>query len=413
MFTINNPTIKPEELLKRYTDYKTVTAVIFQHEKGVEGTDHYQGYIEFSKSITFSRTKRMVGFNAHIEKRKGTAKEAIDYCSKEDTRVSGPFKHGEFSLVSEQGNRTDLQAVVDTIQEAKNIRDVVISHPRESIKYSRGIQFTYRHIKAPIQHKKPDVWLFYGPTGTGKTRFAMHFEGTFKKSGDSEWFDGYDNHDILLMDDFAGGRSKMSLSALLNYLDRYPVKLPIKGDFVDRNCSRIIVTTNIHPRFWYKYEDREAHYNALARRFTRVLYFNDKGAFQLDKAYFFADVDSARYPTTLVSKVPFPWEKTTTDQSMSTDSRKLSNKKRTISTSTKPPLKRQKISILTDTTSTPPTQPIPSPVRSLSSSPRDNVISISDDTISSVSDSTPILSEESYTLDTESSDDNYYDGQDI
>lgn len=308
MFTINNPTSSADDLVKRYTDYKTVQAFVFQKEKGAEGTIHYQGYIEFKKSTPFDRVKRMVGFQAHIEKRKGTATEAIQYCTKEDTKIEGPWKNGEFTLITEQGNRTDLQAVVDTIKEAKSLTDVVVSHPKEALKYSKGLQFVYRHFKTPTTPQKPKVWLLYGDTGTGKTRFAMSHDRPFKKAGDDSWFDGYDNNDVLVMDDFAGGRSKMSLTALLNYLDRYPVKLPVKGDFVDRNCNLIIVTTNIHPQHWYDYNNREAHYKALQRRFTRVIYFNSKGAFQQNKDLFFSTVNEDTYSTSLMCRVVMPWE---------------------------------------------------------------------------------------------------------
>lgn len=53
----------------------------------------------------------------------------------------------------------------------------------------------------------------------------------------------------------------------------YNVKLEVKGGYVDRNCSKLIVTTNIHPRNWYDYENREEHYLALARRFNKVIVF--------------------------------------------------------------------------------------------------------------------------------------------
>ena len=138
-------------------------------------------------------------------------------------------------------------------------------------------------MHARIERAPPKVILFYGKTGTGKTRRALEAGiDVCKKPGDDKWFDGYVDQKILLIDDFAGGRSKMSLSFILQVLDRYPVKLPVKGDFADLVADTVYVTSNIHPRLWYDYESRLEHYNALARRFHEVWYFNgSEDAFQV------------------------------------------------------------------------------------------------------------------------------------
>ena len=129
LFTINNPTRPVDEFNKRLVDLKTVQAYIFQVEQGEkEKTYHWQGYIEFSDSLPFSRVKKILGDNSHIEKRKGTAQQAIDYCSKTETRISGPYQNGTFTITS-QGKRTDLINLVETIHEASSLNEVVRQHP--------------------------------------------------------------------------------------------------------------------------------------------------------------------------------------------------------------------------------------------------------------------------------------------
>ena len=310
-FTRNNPTESGPDFIRRLSGLRSVTACIFQLEKGEQGTPHFQGYIEMDRSQPRSRVKNLIRDKPHLEKRKGTAQQAINYSKKEDTRTDGPWQTGQFTPTRKRGQRTDLEAVVQTMREAKTLQEVVEAHPVQCLRYSKGVTFVYEKLKAPTEPKVPNVWLFFGKTGLGKTRLAMCQPNPFKKAGASHWFDGYDHHETIIFDDFGGGRNKMTLADLLNYLDRYPVKLPVKGSFVDRDCSLIIVTTNIHPSKWYDYKDREAQYRALARRFTRTVFFLDeKTAFECQKEEFWHDWEAyggESAVTSRESRLVFPW----------------------------------------------------------------------------------------------------------
>jgi len=59
----------------------------------------------------------------------------------------------------------------------------------------------------------------------------------------------------------------------LQLLDIYLLDVEVKGSYRPLLAKRIVVTTNIHPRLWYDYENREEQYNALMRRFTKIWYF--------------------------------------------------------------------------------------------------------------------------------------------
>lgn len=54
---------------------------------------HIQGYMEFKNGRTLSGLKRILE-RAHFEAAKGDATENYNYCTKEDTRVLGPFYKG-------------------------------------------------------------------------------------------------------------------------------------------------------------------------------------------------------------------------------------------------------------------------------------------------------------------------------
>lgn len=69
--------------------------VVWQREKGAEGTEHLQGYIELHAPIRLSAMVEWLR-GAHFEPRRGTRDQARDYCMKEDSRLAGPWERGDF-----------------------------------------------------------------------------------------------------------------------------------------------------------------------------------------------------------------------------------------------------------------------------------------------------------------------------
>lgn len=105
-FTWNNPPDLPDGLGWSTDNVKTL---VYQFESGSAGTKHVQGYVELKFRRTLSGVKSLLGADSvHFEPRRGTRKQAIQYCMKEDTRVEGttPFVYGD--VESAQGKRTDL-----------------------------------------------------------------------------------------------------------------------------------------------------------------------------------------------------------------------------------------------------------------------------------------------------------------
>lgn len=57
---------------------------------------HFQGYLECIGKKSFSQLAAVNGFSgAHFEVRRGTQAQAISYTQKEDTRIDGPWVHGQ------------------------------------------------------------------------------------------------------------------------------------------------------------------------------------------------------------------------------------------------------------------------------------------------------------------------------
>ncbi len=277
-FTLNNP---EEPLL---FDPTIMSYLIYQLELSESGTPHFQGYMELKKAKRLPQIKTMLdSATVHIEPRRGSAQEASDYCCKDDTYVPGGqrLKYGTMKVTT-PGKRNDIKEFKELVMSGtKRKRDMVESHPGIIARHNHFYD-TLTLLRRPASTPDCQVILHYGATGLGKTRKVMdaHLEDesfyVAPLSNSTLWYDTYDGHETVLIDDFAGAASHMSLVALLRLLDIYPLMVPVKGSHTWWRPKTIYVTTNILPCDWYKWEARGSQYLALSRRFTSVVLFYPK-----------------------------------------------------------------------------------------------------------------------------------------
>lgn len=257
---------------------KGVTYVVHQLEKGKEGTLHVQGYLQLAKRSYLSAVKKLRP-RAHWEPAKGTPTQNRAYCTKPEGRVGEPVELGD---VSSQGKRTDLLTAVKAIKAGATKMEMFDSH--------FAVMARHRHLYSDIKllikpaRKKRTVFVFYGDPRTGKTKYVWdnHPDHYSIPYGDKVWCSGYDAHDTVLWDDFAGRASKVPLTLLLQILDNYPLQLEVKGSHVWFNPSTLYITTNIAPSAWYDYSSREAHRGALSSRISELWTFTHKNVLGTD-----------------------------------------------------------------------------------------------------------------------------------
>jgi len=266
-FTLNNPTQEDsQKLLPVGSDVcqNGVKFIKFQLEKGEEGTPHFQGLVIMNSRCRLKTMKKM-SERAHWEPMK-SLKGSLAYCEKSETRVDGPWERGVPPKV--QGQRTDLETVARLVQDGASMTDVAEEYPVMIIKYHKGIQ-VLRNLVHEKRSWVTELHIYTGATGTGKTRTAFELcENPFMKpSGD--WWDGYDGNEDVIIDDFA---CNMPITELLRLADRYPMQVPIKGNFVQFVAKRIFITSNIPFENWYSCA-REEHVEALKRRVTNFRTF--------------------------------------------------------------------------------------------------------------------------------------------
>lgn len=290
-FTLNNP----EGLIP--FNAERMRYLVYQEEIGESGTYHLQGYCEFNNQERQAAAKELLGGpSVHIDARRGTQAEAVDYCTKEFNK-DGSIKRiphttpYTFGVPYTQGKRMDLESFKDEVIAGKRKRDLLDDHYGVIARYPKFYD-TITMMNRPTRTVELEVTLLIGDTGTGKTRFVYDKYGgaggdlfiTPLNNG-TMWWDTYDAHKVVLMDDFSGAACHMTLVTLLRLLDRYPVLAPIKGSYTWWLPEKIFVTTNILPKHWFKWENREEQYKALARRFTKVISYKDpNGLSQEDTA---------------------------------------------------------------------------------------------------------------------------------
>jgi len=119
--TINNPNEKIDKQIELFTEDKLFQFIIFQKEKGEKRkTEHYQIYLETKKTIRGTQVKKFFP-TAHIERRRGTQTQAINYCTKKESRIERSVEYGKPAT---QGARTDIETLTNALDEHETWKDV-------------------------------------------------------------------------------------------------------------------------------------------------------------------------------------------------------------------------------------------------------------------------------------------------
>jgi len=265
IFTWNNPTTE-------YTWPEAVKWAVWQVEVGVNGTRHWQGVLTMTSPRRLHFMKELLP-QAHWEQRRGTVKEAVGYATKDDTRESGPYawENGELlvgalcdafvsKLMKNKINKSEelleIKAKLDS--GTVTVEDIADQHFELWVRNFRAFE-KYQCIKTKPRNHEVEVHVIQGPTGTGKSRWAMEeYPGAYWKQR-SNWWDGYIGQEVVVIDEFYGW---LPFDLVLRICDRYPLMVETKGGQVQFVAKTIIFTTNQLPSSWYK----NCYFQSFARR---------------------------------------------------------------------------------------------------------------------------------------------------
>lgn len=257
-FTLNNWGADELKLLKEYD----ASYIVIGKEVGENGTPHLQGYLEVSNPRSFSAIKKKFP-RCHFEQRRGTAKQAADYCKKDGDF----FETGSMSC---QGVRNDLVALKEQIQSGVSVDTIVQENPRAFHEFGRTLtRLEDIELRKKFRNFMTEgIWLF-GGTGVGKSHRAMenyHPDTHYIWKDDKGWQDDYTGQETVIINDFRGS---ITYRTMLELVDKWPFHLSRRGrapaPFL---AKKVIITSSLPPEEIYTNLSERDSLEQLYRRFT-------------------------------------------------------------------------------------------------------------------------------------------------
>lgn len=249
---------------KQFYDDIDVKFIVYGLEAGGEtGRPHLQGFVTWCRGYRLTALKKLRP-KVHWEAAK--ACDAGNYCMKEGKYTKRDYRR--------QGTRSDLEECKKIIDEGKTWGEVASAHFGTFVRYHRGLMAYKSAVTGgKLRDDPPEVVWIYGESGTGKTRY-VHDRTESKdlwvsSGGDLKWFDGYDGQETALLDDFRHEHCKFTF--LLRLLDRYKLRVAVKGGFVNWVPKTIFLTSIEAPEVEFAWMEPRLR-KQLMRRITSVMH---------------------------------------------------------------------------------------------------------------------------------------------
>lgn len=237
---------KLEVDIQHVGDTKSIRYVCWGEEVcPTTGKKHLQGYVEFHEGVSRKRAQTLLALpGCWFGARRGTQQQAVEYSKKEGVVT----EHGSPGA---QGKRTDLDSVRDHLALGGGLRDVLLDGASyQGARYAQ-LWLSALEAKRPVD-TRPEVWWYWGPTGSGKSRAAATAAAERDGGPDDvywhaggKWWDGYDGHGVAILDDFR--QEDMKFNKLLKLLDYNPLRLEVKGGYRQFRATLVIITMPCHP----------------------------------------------------------------------------------------------------------------------------------------------------------------------
>jgi len=241
------------------------------------GRQHWQGYVETKAKITVAGIKRKGGLweTVHLERAVASSQENFEYCTK------GGDQYLEWGEPMQAGKRSDLFALGAAITAGEaSVADVLVENPHAFHVYGRTLDRLEDLRWATMSRgawAPPQVFWFYGGTGTGKSRTAMEeatalnvpvYRHTWDDNG---WWDLYRGETAIIFDEF---RAQVPFHQLLAWLDGYPINVKRRGRApLPFMATHIWITSHTSPAV--NYPNMLEDIKQLTRRITKIVHFSD------------------------------------------------------------------------------------------------------------------------------------------
>lgn len=154
------------------------------------------------------------------------------------------------------------------------------SHFETAIRFHSGLS-KYAAMAGRPRDFQTTICVYYGPPGTGKTRAAadrVNGKDAFwlsrpNASSGPLWWDGYNGQEFIVIDEFYGWMPRDTFQRLV---DRVPLTLQVRGAAVQMRSKHICVTSNVHPRWWWKHIGLGAMQRRLEAPVGEIVYMGNE-----------------------------------------------------------------------------------------------------------------------------------------
>lgn len=218
---------------------------IGQLEQGSEGTQHIQALLHFAERLNNSYWVGKKCWAKAIPS--DDVKRTIQYVTKEDTRVDGPYTFGKVpnhakSQGPPRGRSRDWDKALDLLKEGR-IKEV---EPAILIPHVGNCQKVCHLFKESTGTDAPrGIWIVGAP-GTGKSYYARStYSNAFIKA-QNKWWDGYTGQGSVILDDLDKLGSCLG-HYLKIWLDQYACDGEVKGGTTPLNYTHFVITSNYWP----------------------------------------------------------------------------------------------------------------------------------------------------------------------
>lgn len=266
-------------LLNDLIERKLIIFGICQVERGLRtGMVHLQIFIQLPMKQRKGYLTRNIHGTINWISPKNTPAECIEYCSKKETRVAGPWRVG---TAKAQGKPQTLEAACEMVRTCEHLTEIAEQYPVVWVLHSHGLTNLRKDLNLDRDQRRfgrhgPEVWVFWGETGTGKSLMAsLLWPDAFWKMTSERWWDGYRGQETIIIDDFK--ETLVSFADMQRLLGRDPLWLDVKFGSVPCVAKRYVFTSNYHPYTWYReggFLNKEIDFNGTMRR--RIYEFAEK-----------------------------------------------------------------------------------------------------------------------------------------
>lgn len=236
-------------------------------ETGEQGTPHIQGYLEFPLQIYGRQVAKRLGGRFHVELSHKNEQRNTSYCGKEEngsTVVQGtPFT---------QGFRSDLDEVRN-VANLGGMKQVSLSY---DYMQSRTAALFLTYNEEPRTVAPYVIWI-WGGSSTGKTHEAKAAlgPGWYMKGEGSKYWDGYDGHKKVIINEFRGDWEHFPIEVMLQLL-RDPCRVECKFGSRQFVADQIVITSPFPPEEVYGNRFPRENMAQLLKRIDEVFQFVDE-----------------------------------------------------------------------------------------------------------------------------------------